>query len=269
MAARAHSLDGELRVTSSPGHGTTVRATLPYARSDIVPAMVVLKGDTATRPAPDAAPIRVLVVDDHPLARQGIRDILNEQLDVQVVGEAEDGLKAVEQTVLLRPDVVLLDLQMPRLSGIEALPRLREVHPATEVVMLTVFDQDEQVFASLKAGARGYVLKDAAPATIVEAVRAASHGQTSLPPMTATKVVERFSVLARREVDPDALTKRELEILRCMEKGTPYKEIAAHLKIKTSTVQYHVTNILHKLSVRNRSEAVAVALQRGLLKRVQ
>ena len=132
-----------------------------------------------------------------------------------------------------------------------------------------MFDQDEQVFASLKAGARGYVLKDAAPETIVAAVRAASHGETSLPPTLATHVVERFAVLAQREVDPDALTERELEILACMARGLPYKAIAAQLNVTTHTVQYHVTNILQKLHVGNRGEAVAVAVQRGLLKQAK
>jgi DNA-binding NarL/FixJ family response regulator len=185
--------------------------------------------------------------------------------DVQIVGEAEDGLAAVEQTGRLHPDVVLLDLQMPRLSGFDALPHIRAAHPTVEVVVLTMFDQDEQVFASLKAGARGYVLKDAAPETIVAAIRAASHGQSSLSPRLATRVVERFTVLARREVDPDALTEREVEVLRYMAKGLPYKLIAAQLNVTTHTVQYHVTNILQKLHARNRGEAVAVAVQQRLL----
>ena len=220
-------------------------------------------------PTPTDRPIRVLVVDNHAIARQGIRRILEGHADIQIVGEAEDGLAAVEETAHLLPDVVLLDLQLPQLSGIEALPRLRAVHPGVEVVMLTMFDQDEQVFASLKAGARGYVLKDAAPASILAAVRAASHGESSLPPTLATRVVERFSVLAQREVDPDTLTEREREILACMARGTPYKEIAAQLKVTTHTVQYHVTNILQKLHVGNRGEAVAAAVQRGLLSQMK
>jgi DNA-binding NarL/FixJ family response regulator/signal transduction histidine kinase len=265
MAARTRSLGGDFQVTSRPGHGAVVRATLPYVR----PIAVVLAGEMQRTPTPPDRPIRVLIVDNHAIARQGIRRILDGQVDIQIVGEAEDGLAAVEQTAQLLPDVVLLDLQLPRLSGIEALPRLRAAHSGVEVVMLTMFDQDEQVFASLKAGARGYVLKDAAPASILAAVRAASHGETSLPPTLATHVVERFAVLAQREVDPDALTERELEIVACMARGTPYKEIATQLNVTTHTVQYHVTNILQKLHVGNRGEAVAVAVQRGLLKQAK
>ncbi|MSP14715.1 MAG: response regulator [Chloroflexi bacterium] len=267
MAARVRSLGGALCVTSHPGHGTAVRATLPYVRPAVAPAAVVLPVDTAARPAPGARPIRVLIVDDHPVVRQGIRGILDEQPDIQVVGQAEDGLAAIEQTGRLRPDVVLLDLQMPRLSGIEALPRLRAAHPPAEVVVLSVCDQDEQVFASLKAGARGYILKDAAPEVIVAAVRAASHGQSALPPTLTTRVVERFSVLSQREVEPDALSEREREVLGYMAKGLPYKAIAAQLHVSINTIQYHVTNILQKLHASNRSEAVAMARQRGLFQR--
>jgi DNA-binding NarL/FixJ family response regulator/signal transduction histidine kinase len=265
MAARARILGGELLVTSHPGHGTAVRATLPYVRPEIATAAVVLKKETSDQPSSGAHPIRVLVVDDHPTARQGIQCILDGHPDVKIIGEAEDGLGAVEQTARLHPDVVLLDLQMPRLSGVEALPRIRAVYPPVEVVVLTMFDQNEQVFASLKAGARGYVLKDSPPETIVAAIRAASYGQSSLPPRLATRVVERFMVLARQEVDPDDLTQREFEVLRYMAKGMPYKLIAVQLNVTTHTVQYHVTHILQKLHVGNRGEAVAAAVQRRLL----
>jgi DNA-binding NarL/FixJ family response regulator/signal transduction histidine kinase len=265
MAGRARTLGGELLITSHPGHGTAVRAVLPFICPRIATAAVVLKRETSDQPLSAARPIRVLVVDDHPTTRQGIQCMLDGHRDVQIVGEAEDGLAAIEQTGRLHPDVVLLDLQMPRLSGFDALPHIRAAHPTVEVIVLTMFDQDEQVFASLKAGARGYVLKDAGAEAIVAAIRAASHGQSSLPPRLATRVVERFTLLARREVDPDTLTKRELEVLRYMAKGLPYKAIAAQLNVTTHAVQYHVTNILQKLHARNRAEAVALAVQQGLL----
>ena len=269
MAARVHSLGGELQVTSHPKHGTAVRATLPYLRPRPATAAVVLDSETPATQTPQVRPVRVLIADDHTTTRQGIQRILDGHPDIQVIAETSDGLAAVEQTAHLRPDVVLLDVQMPRLSGIEALPRLRAAHPGVEVVMLTMFDHDEQVFASLEAGARGYVLKDAPPETLVAAVRAASHGQSLLPPSVATRVVDRFTVLARRGVDPDALTVREREILECMAGGLRYKEIAAHLNITTKTVQYHVTNILQKLHVKSRGEAVAAAMERGLICRTK
>jgi DNA-binding NarL/FixJ family response regulator/signal transduction histidine kinase len=266
MAARARSRGGEWTVSSRPGHGTTVRAVLPLGDPAPAPA-VVLPGPGPTGPHAAAAPIRVLIVDDHPLARQGIGRILAEHTDMQIVGEAEDGAEAVELTARLRPDVILLDLQMPRMGGLAALPLLRAAYPATEIVILTTFDQDEQVFASLKAGARGYVLKDAPSATIVTAVRAASQGQAALPPTLATRVVERFAVMAQNEADPAALTAREQVILGCMAQGLAYKQIAAQLDITVKTVQYHVTHILQKLGARSRGEAVALAAAQGLLPR--
>lgn len=287
MAARARTLGGDLLVTSHPGHGTSVRATIPYVRSDTAMAAVMLPDSDALSEAPselspvrespssehstdlppDARLIRVLLVDDHSIVRQGIRRILEEQPGIEVVGEAEDGLAAVEQAARLHPDVVLLDLQLPGLSGIETLPRLRAAHPPVEVVILTVFDQAEEVFAALKAGARGYLLKDATPAAVIAAVRAAGRGESALAPALVTRVMDRFAVLARREVDPDALTEREMEILGCMSEGMPYKQIGMELNITAKTVQYHVRNILQKLHVASRGEAVAVATERGLLNR--
>ncbi len=166
------------------------------------------------------------------MVRQGIRQVLEQQPDIHVVGEAGDGLSAVEQMALLYPDVVLLDLQLPGLSGVEAIPRLRAVQPSAKVVILTVFSQDEELLAALKAGARGYILKDAPSAVIVEAIREALHGRTSLSHELETRVIDHLVGLAQRAEDPDALTEREVEILRYLRQGKLYKEIAAQPTVR-------------------------------------
>ncbi|HKP53944.1 MAG TPA: hybrid sensor histidine kinase/response regulator transcription factor [Chloroflexia bacterium] len=262
MAARVQNLHGDLRVTSRPGQGTSIHASLPYTRSDSgisATARQGVKYPLAVRP------IRVLIVDDHPMVRQGIRRILERLLDFQIIGEAEDGLSAIVQTGHLHPDVVLLDLKLPNMSGIEVLPELKAAYPAVEVVILSVLAQDEEVFAGLKAGARGYLLKDAEPETIVAAIRAASKGQSLLPPTMTTRVVERFTELAQREPDPDALTERELEVLECLAQGLTHKEIAGQLSITPKTVQYHISLIMRKLHVSSSGAAIAEGVRRKLV----
>lgn len=261
MAARARSLGGALHVDSRPGQGTRVQVHLPYTFTPRPP----LPHLSDTSSSSTAQPIRVLIVDDHPVTRQGIRRILEGQPDLLVVGEAADGLMGLEKLTTLNPDVVLLDLQMPNLGGLAALPRLRAACPQVEVVVLTTFDQEEHVFAALKAGARGYLLKDSAPETLLATIRAAARRESLLPTALATRVVDRYVALAQREADPDALNDRELEVLTLIATGAPYKTIAGQLHITPKTVQYHAGNIMGKLQARSRGEAVAVATERGLL----
>lgn len=215
-------------------------------------------------------PITVLLVDDQALFREGLRTLLSVQPDLEIVGEAANGEEAVRLAVALRPDVVLMDLQMPVLDGVAATRHLRNLQPACRVIVLTTFDDDEYVFEGLRAGAAGYLLKDAPSEKLVEAIRAAARGESFLQPSVAAKVIAEFARITDRPsphrqplIEP--LSGRELEILALIAKGASNKEIAGALFIAEGTVKNHVTNILTKLAVRDRTQAALKARELGLI----
>ena len=213
--------------------------------------------------------IRLLLVDDQALFREGLRTLLSLHEDLQVVGEAGNGLEALAAADALRPDVVLMDLRMPVLDGVAATRRLLAAHPASRVIVVTTFDDDELVFDGLRAGAVGYLLKDVSSDKLVEAIRAAARGESFLQPSIAAKVLAEFNRLERSAVPPpplaEPLSERELEILRLLAAGDSNKEIAAALFIAEGTVKNHVTNILGKLDARDRTQAALRARELGLI----
>ncbi len=216
--------------------------------------------------------VRVLLVDDQPLFREALGVLLGARDGVEVVGEAGDGADALRQVRALSPDVVLMDLRMPVLDGIAATRRLREEHPGVRVLALTTFDGDEEVFAALRAGAVGYLLKDTSGDRLAEAVRTAARGGSTLEPSVAAKVVARIAGLpaeeeARPAVPPPAvpLSARELEVLRHVAAGASNREIAAALYLTEGTVKNHVTSVLTKLDVRDRTQAALRAHALGLV----
>jgi len=209
--------------------------------------------------------IRVLIADDHAVVRQGLRTFLDLQDDVEVAGEAADGEAAVAEAARLAPDVVLLDLAMPRLDGVAALPRLREAAPAARVIVLTSFGEDERLFAALRAGAAGFLLKDSAPAELVRAIRMAHAGQSPLSPAVTTRVVEELAHPARRAGPAEELTPRELEVLRLIARGRSNKRIALELGVAEKTVKTHVSHVLAKLGVSDRTQAALYAVREGLV----
>ncbi len=209
-------------------------------------------------------PIRILVADDHPVVRDGLVAMLGTQPDFEVVGEAATGAQAVERATALHPDVVFLDLEMPEMDGVEALRRIRETQPDTQVIVLTVFDSDERIMAAVRAGAQGYLLKGAPRDEIFKAVRVVYDGGSLLEPVVASRLLRRVSRGAEGS-STEALTPRELEVLRLLADGLPNKEIAARLVVSERTVKFHVSSILTKLGASNRTEALRRAAQQGLI----
>ena len=207
--------------------------------------------------------IRVLIADDHAVVRQGLRTYLELQDDVEVVAEAADGEAAVEAAARLAPDVVLLDLAMPRLDGVAALRVLRERAPAARVIVLTSFGEDERLFNALRAGAAGFLLKDTEPAELVRAIRTAHAGQAPLSPAVATRVVEQLADGGRPRA-LDALTPRELDVLRLIARGRSNKRIALELGVAEKTVKTHVGHVLAKLDLSDRTQAALYAAREGL-----
>jgi DNA-binding NarL/FixJ family response regulator len=212
--------------------------------------------------------IRILLVDDQPLFREGLRTLLSVQADFEVVGEAGNGEEAVRAARLLHPSVVLMDLQMPLLDGVAATRRLRAEMPECRVIVLTTFDDDEKVFDGLRAGAVGYLLKDAPSEKLAEAIRVAARGESFLQPSVAAKVVAEFARLTANAVAQplvEPLSSREREVLRLIASGASNREIADALFLAEGTVKNHVTNILGKLGVRDRTQAALKAREIGLV----
>ena len=205
--------------------------------------------------------IRVLVVDDHPIVRQGLVSVLSDEADLEVVGEATSGREAVGLVARLQPDVVLLDLEMPELDGIEAIPQLLTVRPGLGVLVFTAYDTDERVLGAVRAGARGYLLKGASADEIARGIRTVRAGGSYLEPRVASKLMAELS----SPRPAPALSEREREVLRLVADGLPTKQIAQALTISERTVKFHVNSIFQKLGADNRAQAVALAAQRGLL----
>ena len=213
-------------------------------------------------------PIRVLLADDHTLFRKGIRTLLEQMPDVEVVGEAASGQEAVTLAHDLVPDVILMDIKMPVISGIDATRHVLQENPHIGVILVTMFDDPPSAFAGMRAGARGYVLKEAEPEELRRAVDAAQRGEVMLCPIIAKKVLEHFGRDAKPEqpgLPYENLTQRELEVLQLAADGLSNKEIAARLVISEKTVKNHIGNICSKLQVNDRTQAILYALRKGLV----
>ncbi len=208
--------------------------------------------------------IRVLIVDDHVIVRKGIRALLAMQPDVEVVGEAGDGREALSRAEALGPDVVLMDLMMPEMDGIEATRQITSRFSQTRVVVLTSFAADDKVFPALKAGALGYLLKDSSPADLLGSIRQVYRGESSLHPTIARKVLHELTRPIERPKAGEAITDRELEVLRLIARGMSNQEIADRLVVTEATVRAHVSNILGKLHLASRTQAALYALKEGL-----
>lgn len=210
------------------------------------------------------SPIRVLIVDDHAIVRKGIRALFRSLPEIDVIGEAEDGWEAIAEVERLQPDVVLMDLLMPELDGIEATRRITAERPDVRILVLTSFAGEDKVFPAIKAGALGYHLKDSSPEELVQAIHQVHRGESSLHPVIARKVLQELSRPSERPPTPDPLTPREVEVLQLVAQGRSNQEIADLLVISETTVRTHVSNILNKLHLASRTQAALYALREGL-----
>ncbi len=212
---------------------------------------------------------RVLVVDDHALFRQGVAGVLRDAEGFTVVGEAQDGREAVAKAEALRPDVVLMDIYLPGMDGLEAARRIKEAMPSTRIIILTVSEEDQKLFDAIKAGAQGYLLKSVEPQGLLHALRGVVRGEAFVTPSMAARILDEFTRQARegKARASGGLSPREREVLALLTRGAVNKEIAAALAISENTVKNHLKSIMEKLHVENRVQAVAYALREGLVRR--
>ncbi|MGN6361702.1 MAG: response regulator [Thermomicrobiales bacterium] len=215
--------------------------------------------------AETAGPIRVMIVDDHAVVRQGLRTFLDLQDDLLVAGEASDGADAVQRVDELAPDVILMDLIMPRLDGIEAVRRIKRARPKTQILVLTSFGDDQKVFAAIRAGAIGFLLKDVSPQDLAAAIFAAHRGEATLSPGIATRLMQELATGGQPAADEHALTERERAVLALIAQGRSNRQISDDLAISEKTVKTHVSNILTKLHLEDRTQAAIFALKEGLV----
>ena len=213
--------------------------------------------------------MRVIIVDDHALFRRGLEMVLENEPDIEVVGEAHDGQQAVDRTTELMPDVVLMDVRMPRRSGIEATQRIKELMPHVKIVVLTNSDEEADLYEAIKAGASGYLLKEISSEEVADAIRSVVQGHSRISPAMASKLLLEFQAMSKRTDDrqplaPPKLTDRELQILRLVAKGLGNRDIAQQLFISENTVKNHIRNILEKLQLHSRMEAVIYAVKEKL-----
>ncbi|MEN9934851.1 MAG: hypothetical protein RLZZ387_1430 [Chloroflexota bacterium] len=210
------------------------------------------------------APIRILLADDHRMFRQGLRELLERKPQFEVVGEAATGREVLERAAALRPDIVLLDIQMPEMDGVAVARQLGQAHPESKVIMLTMYRQDQHLFEAIKAGARAYLLKDADAEELVDVIERVSRGEAALDPTVTLRVFNEFRRLSTDQ-DMEQLTEREREILQLLAAGHDNRTIAGRLHLSEKTVGNRLSEIFQKLGVTNRTQAALVAVQRGLL----
>jgi NarL family two-component system response regulator LiaR len=215
-------------------------------------------------PTKQADSIRILITDDHAVVREGLRTLIGTEPGMEVVGEAENGLEAVQKACTLRPDVVLLDMMMPRMDGLQAIHEIKRECPEARILVLTSFSDDEKVFPAIKAGALGYLLKNVTPERLLSAIRDVHQGKPSMSSDIAKKLMHELQRASDLPPTEEPLTEREMDVLRLVAQGLSNQEIAEELVIGQGTVRTHVSNILSKLHLANRTQAALYALREGL-----
>ncbi len=209
--------------------------------------------------------IRIVIADDHPVVRQGLATVLGQEEGLEVVGQAANGLEAVDQARKLQPDIILMDLQMPEMDGVEAIQTIRTETSDIGIIILTTYDTDDYIFRGIEAGARGYLLKDSPPEEVIKAIHTVHKGESMIQPRVASRLLDRFSQLSHDSVPEEILSPREVQVLQLIAKSAVNKEIANELFIGESTVKTHIIHIFNKLGVKGRTEAVTEGVKRGII----